>query len=126
MKLKILKVKKNGDPRGWLAEVFRSDKIGSFKQVYFCTIAPGEIRANHYHKKKSEWICALKGKAEIKLNNKIVKVSGENLRLIKIDPFIFHTITNTGKENLYLAVASTKLYNKKNPDTYNHERKGKK
>ena len=118
MKSKIFKIKKNEDQRGWLAEVFRSDKIGTFKQVYFCTIAPGESRANHYHKKKAEWICVLKGKAQIKLNNKTVKVSGESLRLIRVEPFVFHTVTNTGRENLYLIVASTKLYDKKNPDTY--------
>ncbi len=118
MKSKILKVKKNKDKRGWLAEIFRSDKIGSFKQIYFATIAPGMSRAGHYHKKKSEWICIIKGRGKIKLDKKIISVSGKNLKLIKIEPLIHHAVTNIGKEYLYLVMASTKLYNKKNPDTY--------
>lgn len=118
MKSKDLKVKKHKDKRGWLAEIFRSDKIGNFKQVYFATITPGMTRAGHYHKKKSEWICVTRGKAKVKLGDESVKVSGKNLRLIKIEPLVFHSVTNIGKEDLYLAMASTKLYNKKNPDTY--------
>ncbi len=118
MKAKILKIKRNGDERGWLAEMFRTDRIGNFKHVYVATIAPKTTRANHYHKRKLEWLCVIKGKAAIKLNNKTFKVSEKDLKLIKINPFDFHKITNIGKENLYLVVASTKLYNKKSPDTY--------
>lgn len=114
----ILKIKKNKDERGWLAETFRADRIGDFKQVYVATIAPQETRANHYHKKKLEWLCVIKGKAAIKLANKTFKVSDKDLKLIRISPLTLHKITNIGKEDLYVIVASSKLYNKKNPDTY--------
>lgn len=113
------------DERGWLAEIFRPEFIGSkkFGQVTMTTAYPGIVKANHYHTKKEEWYCVIKGKMKLVLKDMKTKeteeliLSGEELKIFKISPNIAHGFKNIGDEMLYLLYYIDTPFNPKEPDT---------
>ena len=66
-KYTITKLSKSKEERGWLSEIFRSDKMSQFQQVYVATIKPGYMRGDHYHKQRVEWFSVIKGKGKLTL-----------------------------------------------------------
>ena len=57
MKLNIKKLVVKKDSRGWLAEIIQSEDVGKkrFGLLLITTAHPGQVKGNHYHKKKKEW-----------------------------------------------------------------------
>jgi len=59
-----------GDGRGWLLKVLdgREPSLSPvFGEIYMVMALPGQVRANHYHVKTSEWFTVVQGKAILKL-----------------------------------------------------------
>jgi dTDP-4-dehydrorhamnose 3,5-epimerase-like enzyme len=59
-----------GDERGWLLKVMDGKEAHlspAFGEIYMVMALPGQVRANHYHPKTSEWFTLVKGTAVIKL-----------------------------------------------------------
>lgn len=114
------------DNRGWLAEIFKPEYISSFKngQVNITTAYPGIVKANHYHTKKSEWYCVLKGKMKLVLKDMKTNeteeliISDDNLKLIKIGANIAHGFKNVGNEMLYLLYYIDTPFDPNDTDTY--------
>lgn len=124
----IIPLRLHSDERGWLAEILRREKVKSeFGQIYLTTTKPGKVRANHYHKRKTEWFCVIKGKAKLFLK----KVGGSNieeiilredrLMVVKIPPKVTHAIKNIGDEPMYLLAYTTEPYDSQDPDTFTDE-----
>jgi oxalate decarboxylase/phosphoglucose isomerase-like protein (cupin superfamily) len=77
--------------------------------VMWC-ITPGNIRANHYHKKKEEWIAITAGKIDLHLkdvhsgeeDSVILGANTEESEIIYIPPFIVHALENidSGKSSI--------------------------
>jgi oxalate decarboxylase/phosphoglucose isomerase-like protein (cupin superfamily) len=66
---------------GWLSELVSinyNDEPFNCVHSYIVSITPGNTRANHYHKKKEEWIAAASGKIE--LHNEYI-IQGKKLLL---------------------------------------------
>ena len=124
MNYKLRKLKKNTDERGTLIEVLRSDEVGQFNQVYSATIRPGYTRGGHYHKKRKEWFCILKGEGEYTIRDiktgesKVIPIKENDYTQIELSSGLWHEIKNTGKEDLIFVSAISDLYDKNNPDTY--------
>lgn len=124
--IEIKDLKKHVDNRGWLAEFFRPESVGSDKlgQVTITTAHPGIVKANHYHKRKHEWYCVIQGKMELALkNNKTnekesIVLSDEELKLVKISPNISHGFKNVGKDMLYLLMYIDEPFDPDDPDTF--------
>lgn len=125
MKIKTKKLEVKTDERGWFVEILRGDEIPKkeFGQIYLTTAKPGVVKGNHYHTRKTDWFCVVKGKGELVLkNNKTGKIKkiimGEgNLVTVKIPPNITHAIKNIGKKMLYLLGYIDEPYNPEDPDT---------
>ena len=122
--IKSLEIKK--DKRGWLSEIIRAEDIGSkkFGQILLTVSNPGQTKGNHYHKRKTEWYCVLKGQGVLTIINRKtqekqeIKTSEKNLVLIKIPVNHLHWIKNTGKNQMMLLAYTDEVFNSKDPDTY--------
>ena len=124
MKLKIKKLDKLTDDRGWLAEIL-SDKDSDGKElglVLITTAHPGKTKGNHYHKRKTEWYCVISGKGLLRVWNDSEKeemeLSSVDLALVEIPTGYFHSITNIGEEELHLLAIVSESFNEGDPDTY--------
>jgi UDP-2-acetamido-2,6-beta-L-arabino-hexul-4-ose reductase len=115
---------------GWLAEIFREDVVGKFKQIYAFTIKPGETRGKHYHKKKREWFCVLEGEAEVNtidvrystsIARKQYVLNDLWLKVLEVEPYIHHTIKNNTFHDIMVISASSELYDQNDTDTFTLE-----
>ncbi len=124
-RIKITKLKVHKDARGLLAKIFDYVAIkGRNIQDIYVTITPsGQKRADHYHKKTTEWFCAIKGRGIMRLkaidaNEELeVEVNAEDMVLIEIPPKINHQVVS-GDEELVLMAFGNRPYKKDDADTY--------
>jgi len=125
VRINVRKIEKHEDARGWLVEVLRGDAIvEEIRQIHFSTSKPNAIRGNHYHKRKVEWFCVVKGVAMLTLediNTKETKeliLSEENMVSVEIYPYTKHTLQNIGKNEMILISIVREVYDPKDHDTY--------
>jgi dTDP-4-dehydrorhamnose 3,5-epimerase-like enzyme len=112
------------DHRGWLAEILRGDQTkGSFGQIYVTTAHPGKKKGNHYHTRKTEWFCVIKGRGKLVLQDletgkrmEILMGDG-NLVTVRIPPGVAHTIANVGEDMMYLLAHISEQFSPQDPDT---------
>ncbi len=123
--VKTLEIKE--DERGWLAEIIRKEALvrnQEFGQFMVTTAYPGRVKGNHYHTRKFEWYCVLKGEARLALVDKQseereeLMLSEDQLKLVRIPPQVSHAIENVGTEMMYLLIYIDEPYNDKDPDTF--------
>jgi len=128
IKVNTLDVKR--DERGWLSEIIRKEELvrnQDFGQFMVTTAYPGCVKGNHYHTRKFEWFCVLKGEARLVL---VDNHSGEReelilnehqLKTVRIPPQISHAIENVGTEMVYVLIYTDEPYDEKDPDTFFRE-----
>lgn len=110
------------DHRGSFFEVIRSH--GGTGQFSFSTTMPGQVRGNHFHRRKLERFTVLKGEAVISMRRlfhaEVVRfpVSGDKPTSIDMPTLWTHNITNTGDAPLLTAFWSNELFDLSHPDTY--------
>ena len=115
--------KLNTDPRGTFFELIR-EKVGG--QVSFSTTVPKETRGNHYHTRKIERFCVVKGKALIqtrRVGTDVVhnyEVSGDKPAFIDMPIYYTHNIKNIGDEELLTFFWINEFFDPEDSDTY-HE-----
>jgi UDP-2-acetamido-2,6-beta-L-arabino-hexul-4-ose reductase len=115
-----MKLEVKQDNRGILVEVFKNPGFG---QIHYITSKPGVIRGKHYHTRKIEQFCVIKGKAELKLKdiktraNFVYEVSGKTPEIINVPINTVHEIKNTGKEEMICLVWNSEVFDPKDPDT---------
>ncbi|MBE6069916.1 MAG: SDR family oxidoreductase [Clostridium lundense] len=114
----------HSDPRGTFVEVMKEMTGG---QTSFSTTVPGITRGNHYHLRKIERFCVVKGKALIqtrRVGTDIVhnyEVSGDKPAFIDMPVYYTHNIKNIGEEELLTIFWINELFNPEDPDTYFEE-----
>lgn len=121
---KQLEVKK--DDRGYLIELLKPEDVSrSFQgQVFITTAFPGKTKGNHYHKRKTEWYCVIKGNGKITIiENESGKkhefdVTGDTPELVEIPPHTYHFIENTGEDEMMLLVYVNEVFDPSDTDTY--------
>ena len=114
------------DDRGWLAEIFRPEDLNMTMkgQVTVTTAHPGIVKANHYHKRKYEWYCVLKGKMNLALKDmktgtkEEMIIEDKDLKILKISPNIAHGFKNIGDGMLYLLMYIDEPFDSNDPDTF--------
>lgn len=117
---------KRVDARGMLVEIIRPEDIGykKFGQITLTTARPGHTKGNHFHARKTEWYCVIKGKGLLSLvdnnTNKRTEImmSDKNMMIVKIPPNYFHFIKNIGRTEMYLLVYCDESFDTKDPDTF--------
>ncbi len=109
------------DDRGELFEIIRLANAG---QIFFSTTRPGVVRGNHYHRRKIEWFCVVKGEAIIRLRRigrrdvHEFRVSGNQPRFISIPVFHTHHIENVGDGELLTMFWCNEILDRNDIDTY--------
>jgi UDP-2-acetamido-2,6-beta-L-arabino-hexul-4-ose reductase len=109
------------DARGYLFEVIRMAGGG---QVFFSTTKPGVIRGNHFHTRKIEWFCVLKGEAAIRLRKvddtevHEFRVSGDSPQFVSIPVLYTHQIENVGEDDLLTMFWCNEIFMPEDADTY--------
>jgi UDP-2-acetamido-2,6-beta-L-arabino-hexul-4-ose reductase len=115
------------DERGWLAEVIRKEELSrrsEFGQFLVTTAGPGFVKGNHYHTRKYEWYCVLKGEGLLLLvdrrsgEREELRLSEHQLTTVRIPPQVTHAIENVGTEMMYLLVYTDESFNEEDPDTF--------
>ena len=124
MNIKIYKSVKHMDNRGWLSEIIKESLTKEpIKQVYISLSHKGSVRGGHFHKRKVEWFSVISGKAKIVLEDlnskekKVLILSDENIILIEVRPFVYHTVESLS-DKMLLFVAVNEEYDKNDKDTY--------
>lgn len=126
MNLKITSLEVKKDNRGWLAEIFNKKNIGKDKLgiVLVTTALPSKTKGNHYHKRKAEWYCVIRGRGLLRVwsrdgkEKEELEIGERNMVIVKIPVNYFHSITNIGEKEMYLLAFVNESFDKNDPDTY--------
>jgi UDP-2-acetamido-2,6-beta-L-arabino-hexul-4-ose reductase len=114
----------HADSRGHLCEVLRMTGGG---QIFYSTTKPGVIRGNHFHTRKVEWFCVLRGEAAIRMRRvgceavREFRVSGSSPEFISIPPLYTHQIENIGADELLTMFWCNEVFQPADPDTYDEQ-----
>jgi len=114
----------HSDARGQLFEILR---LAGGGQIFFSTTRPGLIRGNHFHSRKVEWVCVVRGQAVIRIRRvgdskfREYRVSGEKPEFISIPALHTHQIENVGPDDLMTMFWCNEIYRPGDPDTF-HEK----
>lgn len=122
--IKNLIIKK--DKRGMLSEIIRTEDVENkkFGQLMLTTALPSFKKGDHFHKRKTEWYCVIKGRGLLLIINNKTKekeeiiLEEENMQLVKILPNHFHSIKNIGEDEMYLLVYIDEVFDPLDQDTF--------
>lgn len=125
MEIKTIELRSQPDSRGWSVDIFRRSTLAfNLKYVYLINSKPKTIRGNHYHEKKNEWFCLIKGKVRFTLvdnktqEKKVFELSDTPIILLNIPPGISHAIENITEEEVYILELADQEFDPANPDTF--------
>jgi UDP-2-acetamido-2,6-beta-L-arabino-hexul-4-ose reductase len=111
----------HSDARGQLFEVLRMAGGG---QIFFSTTKPGVVRGNHFHSRKVEWFCVVRGEAMIRIRRvgedrvREFRVCGASPEFISIPALCTHQIENVGSEDLLTMFWCNEIFQPGDPDTF--------
>lgn len=111
----------HSDARGDLCEVVKTATGG---QVFFSTTKAGVTRGNHYHTRKAEWFCVVRGEATIRLRKvdcdevTELHVSGDKPEFVSIPVLHTHSIENSGTEELLTLFWCNERFDPTDSDTF--------
>lgn len=115
--VKIIELGKFFDERGYLVKVIKKEYVSKkLGEIYVTITKPGFIKANHYHRKTTEWFCILRGKCLLLLRDRNtgskmrIKLDSNKPQLIKIPPFVEHATKNIGKDDMMLFAYADEPY----------------
>ena len=133
----VTPLKKYGDSRGWLTELFRDDEMPEgFEPTmgYLSVTHPGVARGPHEHRDQTDGFCFLSGTFRLTLwenragrpGRKVVMEVGEkNPIFITVPPGVVHAYENVGETDAWVLNFPDRLYagwGKKEPvDEIRHE-----
>jgi dTDP-4-dehydrorhamnose 3,5-epimerase-like enzyme len=104
----------------------------AIEDIAFHSINPHDERGGHFHKRKTEWLMPISGKALLIWTDKpnpraadlkhleIVANYAEPI-LIEITPSTIHWVKNESPQPFIMVALSTENYNPQQPDTYKIE-----
>lgn len=114
--MNITSIPTHNDSRRQLVEVLGRIQINEpIKHLYFSVINPGQWVANHYHKKKKEWLCILRGKVEITVGEEVEIITEP--KLIEIPLNTWHLLRTFDEPVLLLGIGN-QPYNPNESDDF--------
>ncbi|MDP2807329.1 MAG: WxcM-like domain-containing protein [bacterium] len=125
--MKVNKLEIKTDQRGWLAEILRRENLHTgreaFGQFFVTTAHPGITKGHHYHLRKHEWFCVIKGRALLVLEDIDTKqrteipMGEDNMVTVELPLKSAHAIKNTGEDMMYLLAYVDEPFNPEDGDT---------
>ncbi|NLO06252.1 MAG: dTDP-4-dehydrorhamnose 3,5-epimerase [candidate division WS1 bacterium] len=132
--VRIKKLTRHADPRGWLMEILRDDDelFLGFGQVYVSAAFPGVVKAWHCHEIQTDSFCVLAGNAKIGLfddregsptcGEAQAIVAGElNPVVVQIPPLVWHGFMSLEGRTAIVLNVPTEHYNREEPDELRRE-----
>jgi dTDP-4-dehydrorhamnose 3,5-epimerase len=129
--VKIKKLVKHCDDRGFFAEILRDDDklLKRFGQTSYTETHPGVIKAFHYHKKQDDLWFVASGMAQVVLHDlraksktygmtQVIYAGSDNPCLITIPKGVAHGYKVLGHKPVCLFYHTTMSYKAKDPDEY--------
>ena len=122
--LKISKMRRSTDNRGFLVENTDERIITRSKHFLYTSTAPGIVRGNHYHEHKTEWFCIVKGKCRFVTEDIKTKKREETIIndtddiLFRTEPLVAHAMQNVGDTEMIFLGFVNEVLDRKEPDTY--------
>jgi len=114
------------DSRGWFLKALQARHLQgrAFGEAYLSVGAPGETRANHFHRRTTEWFCPVAGRGTLYLfdvetsRRAQVRFDAESPVSVRVPPGVAHSlVADAGDELAVLAVADVE-YDPEDTDTY--------
>ncbi|KUO41525.1 MAG: dTDP-4-dehydrorhamnose 3,5-epimerase [Candidatus Hadarchaeum yellowstonense] len=128
--VKIKKLRRLTDERGWLTEILRRDDemFERFGQVYVTAAYTDVVKAWHMHKKQTDNMTCIKGCVKLVLydGRQGSKTKGEineftiedkSPLLVRVPPEVWHGFKAIGETAIIINIP-TELYNYENPDEH--------
>lgn len=100
---RLFSTKHNSDDRGNLSELVVSREKG---QIFYSTTNPGYTRGNHFHTKRIERFCILKGTAQVNIrkigSSETISyiIKDTDYKVIDMPPYYTHNLINIGENEL--------------------------
>jgi UDP-2-acetamido-2,6-beta-L-arabino-hexul-4-ose reductase len=113
------------DARGFLFEVLRPGHLpegAAFGQVYVTAALPGQSKGGHWHERKTEWFCAVRGRGLFETRDPRSGDSDSLLldagcpAVVCVPPGVAHRFVNTGSEPLVLVIYASEPFDPEHPD----------
>ncbi len=127
--IKIKKLKRIDDERGYLMEILRNDEeiFEAFGQAYITCVKPDYVKGWHMHEHQTDHFVCVKGNARVVLCDKRKEsktfnevneffLGEENRILLKIPERVMHGFESADKNEALILNFPTKTYNYDNPD----------
>ena len=113
---------------GFFQELARSKDV-DFGQLSILGVNPGQVRGGHYHTRKREWFCPIKGSGFLYLFNKnteekrIITLDGfKDKQFYVVEPFEVHAVVNPDRMvDLEVLIIISEPFNDLDSDTYKWE-----
>lgn len=118
------------DSRGWFVKLIQQRHLGghAFGEAYLAVAAPGESRGGHFHRRTTEWFCAVHGRGTLYAasldgtRHEAVAMSAAEPCSVRVPPDVAHVlVADAGVEFAVLAVADVE-YDPEDTDTFPVER----
>jgi len=114
------------DKDGAFQELARSKDV-VFGQLSLLRINPGSKRGFHYHTRKQEWFCCIRGECNLETRSTIsgetnsFSLKASEKEFVGIRTFDTHYLENKGSEICEVLIIISEEYDEKDPDTLPHE-----
>lgn len=107
---------------GSFQELARASDV-KFGQLSILEIEPGCSRGGHYHERKEEWFCCVKGVCRLDMRPGLsFTLFGSDRKLVHVPSGMPHTLINVGQVDFdstcTVLVISSEEYAPDDPDTY--------
>ena len=124
--VEVRSLRRLDDARGWFLKVLQAQHLEGhpFGEVYLSVGSPGETRANHYHRRTTEWFCPVGGRGTLYL----AEVEGprrERVRLdaaapvsVRVPPGVAHSLVADPDAELAVLAVADVPYDPQDTDTY--------
>ena len=118
-----MRYREHNSETGSFQELARKSDV-EFGQLSILTVAPMRQRGGHYHKRKREWFCCIRGECYIVLNNpegkqmRSLTLDEGNREFVVVEPYEVHTVMNLSDKACELLVISSEEYDPDDTDTY--------
>jgi oxalate decarboxylase/phosphoglucose isomerase-like protein (cupin superfamily) len=134
-KLITLKYVEDKQKRGFDIQGLQKSRVfdgKSINDIGIHSVNPGNERGGHYHRRKTEWLLPLSGKAlffwtekqnpkQEDLQQITIQANYKEPCVIEIPPMVVHWVKNNDIEVFVMASLSTQDFNSQKPDTFKIE-----
>jgi len=110
---------------GSFQELAHSSDV-KFGQLSMLKVNIGGIRGGHYHKRKEEWFCCIRGRCQMDIvkdgTTRSIILDGDKSEFVLISPYEKHTVVNAGcLQVCELLIIASEDYKPEDSDTFKEQ-----